>query len=157
MYKFDEFCVKWEDHNVAIIENKENNVINDWPTVRIRKDKSYELGLTLYKWKLQPSGNMLAIYPMGYNINENDIFWTNPPQSEHFISLQEKLQSIIKNLKSSDKDALIEDIENGSCKDVIIFKYHANQWRPIEKKKTKWAYIGKQEKTDICNVQRLLE
>ena len=56
-----------------------------------------------------------------------------------------------------DTDKFINNIENGITKEKIeVWKYHASQWRPIEKKKTKWAYKEKAVKSETCNIQRLL-
>ena len=152
MYKFEEHCVRFDEHCTAI----NNNVLDDWPTVRIKQNNDYILGITLHKWNLEPSGNALAILKISENIVEADSIWTNPSQSQYFKTLQSKLQNVYEHIKNTNINDIIDNIENGTFKNVIIYKYHANQWRPIEKKKTKWAYIGKQVKTDICNVQRLL-
>ena len=152
MYTFENHCVKFDDHNTAI----NNNVLDEWPTVRIKQDDAYILGVTLHKWNIQPSGNAIGIYKISDTIIESDEIWSEPSQSRYFKELQTSLQTAKENMKKSDIQDIIQDIENGTLKNVLVYKYHANNWRPIEKKKTKWSYIGKQEKTDICNVQRLL-
>ena len=152
MYKFEEHCVRFDDHCVAI----NNNKLDEWPTVRIKRDDGFILGITLHKWNLEPSGNALAIIKISGNIDIDDSIWTNPSQSQYFKTLQSKLQNVKEHIKTLNIHDIINNIQNDTFENVIIYKYHANQWRPIEKKKTKWAYICKQVKTDICNVQRLL-
>ena len=152
MYKFEEFCVRFEDHSTAI----NNNNLDNWPTVRIKQNDSFILGITIHKWNLKPSGNALAIYKISEEILENDSIWSNPSKSIYFESLQNKLKTVHDNIMKQKTTEMINNIEDGIFENVIVYKYHSNQWRPIEKKKTKWVYLGKQEKTDICNVQRLL-
>ena len=152
MYLFEEHCVKFDDHNTAI----NNYVLDEWPTVRIKQENEYILGITLHKWNLEPSGNYIAIYKISDPIDESDEIWTEPSQSKYFQELQLSLRTAHECIKKSNVLNIIKNIENGTFDNIIIYKYHANQWRPIEKKKTKWAYIGKQVKTDICNIQRLL-
>ena len=152
MYTFEEHCVRFDDHNTAI----NNNILNEWPTVRIKQETTFILGVTLHKWNLEPSGNAIAIYKISDAINETDKIWTNPSESMYFKELQTSLSVVNELMKKSKIPDLIKNIENGTNENVMTYKYHANQWRPIEKKKTKWSYIGKQEKTDICNLQRLL-
>jgi len=152
MYKFEEFCVRFDDHITAV----NNNVLDNWPTVRIKQNDSFILGITIHKWNLEPSGNALAIYKISEEILENDLIWTNPSKSIYFESLQKKLKTVHNDIMKQQTTEMINDIEDGIFENVIVYKYHANQWRPIEKKKTKWTYLGKQEKTDMCNVQRLL-
>ena len=152
MYSFEEHCVKYDDHNTAI----NNNELCEWPTVRVKQDNCYFLGITLHKWNLEPSGNAIGIYKISENIIDTDKIWTEPTESPYFIELQESLRGAHENIKNENVSDIIANIENGSFKNVITYKYHANQWRPIEKKKSKWSYIGKQVKTDICNLQRLL-
>lgn len=152
MYQFESHCVKFDDHITAINDCQ----LDNWPTVRFKQNDSYILGITLYKWNLEPSGTALAIYKISDEIDENDLIWSNPSSSIFFKSLQDKLQIVHTKIIKSNIDNVIENIKNGTNENTIIFKYHANQWRPIEKKKTKWSYLYKQTKTDICNVQRLL-
>ena len=154
MYQFEEFCTRWGDHNSAINENK---TLDNLPTVRVKYSNKYKLAITLHKWKLFPSGEVLAIFPFGPEIDETDRIWTEPSQSQYFKSLQKMLQVLNEKMQNEDMFQLVEGIENGENTDIIVYKYHANQWRQIEKKKTKWAYLGKQEKTEICNIQRLLQ
>ena len=152
MYSFENHCVKFEDHNTAI----NNNVLDEWPTVRIKQENTYILGITLHKWNLEPSGKAIGIYKISDPIDETDKIWTKPSESSYFKELQSSLRSVHESIKTLSVLEIIKNIENGTHENVITYKYHANQWRPIEKKKTKWTYIGKQEKTDICNLQRLL-
>ena len=155
MYKFDEYCIRWDDHNTAI--NNEETTINIWPTIRIKYNEGFRLGFTLYKWKLEPSGDVLAIYPFGPEINGDDIIWKHPKKSLYTLNLQTEIKLIKDHLKSNKISDIINDIKNNIREDIIIYKYHANQWRQITKKKTKWAYIEKATKSDTCNIQRLLD
>ena len=153
MKEFDTYCTKYEDHNCAINLNKELKI---GPTIRVVEDNGYKLGFTLYKWELQPTGKALAIYVFNKKIEKNDIIWKNPQQSESLKEFQENIHFFSDYLNQFKVDDIIKKIESDSLKSIKIFKYHASQWREIEKKKTKWSYIKKQEKTDICNIQRLL-
>lgn len=153
MKNFETHCVKFEDHNCAI----ENNKLNIGPTVRIIDNNAYQLGFTLHKWELQPTGKALAIYVFDKHISFNDSFWKNPKDSHLFTEFNENINKISEKLHSFQLLNLIEKIENNELEFIKTFKYHANQWREIEKKKTKWVYKEKQIKTDICNIQRLLK
>ena len=66
------------------------------------------------------------------------------------------MKDIEKIYQSQSINDIIENIENDKDQNVITMKYHASQWRQVVKKKTKWTYLEKAEKTDICNLQRLL-
>ena len=131
-------------------------MLDEWPTVRIKQENTYILGITLHKWNLEPSGKAIGIYKISDPIDETDKIWTQPTESKYLRELQSSLRSANESIKKFDILDMIKKIESGNFENVITYKYHANQWRPIEKKKTKWTYIGKQEKTDICNLQRLL-
>ena len=152
MYTFEDHCVKFEDHNTAI----NNGELDEWPTVRMKQDNTYELGITLHKWNLEPSGKAISIYKISNYIDETDKIWTEPSKSNYFEELQASLRVAHESIKRLNVLDIIKSIENGTFHNIKTYKYHANQWRPIEKKKTKWTYIGRQEKTDICNIQRLL-
>ena len=152
MKEFETFCAKYEDHNSAI-DIKKNN-INIGPTVRIIDNNTFKLGFTLHKWEMIPTGKALGIY-----VFDNDFpneFWDNPTKSIIIKDLNKKMSEIDKTFKSYTLTDLINKIENNEMENIKIFKYHASQWREVEKKKTKWAYKCKQEKTEVCNVQRLL-
>ena len=153
MYTFEEHCVKFDDHNTAI----NDNILDEWPTVRIKQENAYILGITFYKWNLEPSGKAISIFKISDAINETDKIWTEPLESPYLKELQTSFCIANESIKKSNIPDIIKNIENGTYENVITYKYHANQWRPIEKKKSKWSYIGKQEKTDICNLQRLLQ
>lgn len=152
MKEFETFCAKYEDHNAAI--NHLKNTIDIGPTVRIIDNNGFKLGFTLHKWEMKPTGKALGIYVFDI-IFPND-FWINPTKSVILKDLNKEMIKIDKELKSYKLTDLIEKIENDEIENVKIFKYHASQWREVEKKKTKWSYKAKQEKTEICNVQRLL-
>ena len=157
MYKFETDCAKYDDHNTAI--NLETKSIDQWPTIRIKTDENhYKLGLTLYKFKLEPSGNALVVYGIKEELHKDDILWTNPIESDELNNIQSKLKEDIEIFKQeSDTTKFINDISNGILKENIeVYKYHASQWRPIEKKKTKWVYKEKAVKSETCNIQRLL-
>ena len=138
MYSFDTYYTKWEDHNAAINNTKDEIKIG--PTVRIKYDDSYKLGFTLYKWELKPSGKMMSIHIVSESIGENDIFWSNPSSSEETKELYKKMKDIELIYKNQSIDNVIENIENDKNTDIITMKYHASQWRRVIKKKTKWTY-----------------
>jgi len=158
MNEFETHCVKWEDHNSSININKK--IIDQWPTVRIKIDHNqYQLGFTIHKWKLEPSGDALAILPIGNIMSDDDIFWKNPIESQFLEEIQNKSKSILYYIITNSLDETIKSIENSEIfldDKIIYYKYHSNQWREIEKQKSKWIYKNKVIKTDICNVQRLL-
>ena len=140
-------CDKWDTHNTSNVNN--NFIIG--PTVRIVDENNYRLGFTLHKWEIPPSGKLLAIYIVTESIPKNDKFWDNPNLSDHVPDIKDKLTLTSEKLKSIS----IEQIEDDEIDEVFIYKYHANQWRQVEKKKSKWTYKYKAVKSDICNVQRL--
>jgi len=154
MYSFDTYFTKWDDHNAAI--NETNDLLKIGPTVRIKYGDSYKLGFTLYKWELKPSGKMISIHILNKSIPENDEFWSNPSNSSEAKEFYSEMNDIEKNYQIQSINDIIENIENDKDQNVITLKYHASQWRQVVKKKTKWAYLEKAEKTDICNLQRLL-
>ena len=157
MFQFETDCAKFDEHNTAI--NLETKSIDQWPTIRIKTSEDhYKLGLTLYKFQLEPSGNALVVYGIKQDLHKDDLIWTIPNESEQLKNLQLKLKSEIEKFKKElDIVGFIEDVSNGITKENIeIYKYHASQWRPIEKKKTKWVYKEKAIKSDTCNIQRLL-
>lgn len=155
MTNFELYCDKWEVHNTAI--NAETYTLDSLPTVRIKVSPTeYKLGFTLHKWKMQPSGQALAIVTFGSEISNDDLFWTSPDiKTKDFKT---NIQKCIDEIKEQSIEQLICDIEEGKCslENLHIFKYHASQWREVTKPKSKWTYIEKAEKSEICNVQRLL-
>lgn len=152
---FETHCEKWENQNTAI---DTDNEIKDFPTIRIQTEENYyKLATTLYKWKLEPSGNVLAVLPFGKSIAADDDFWRSPKNSDIKNEIKNEMDIQLHKIKSSDILSIIDEIKSDLYHGVIIYKYHANQWRPIEKKKSKWAYKAKVVKSDICNIQRLLD
>ena len=156
MYNFEEYCEKYTNHNSAI--NVKDFNITKLPTVRIKLENNmYKLGITLHKWDMVPSGKALSILTFGDPIYVEDIFWTNPEKSEILDQLK-YAKDFINQIKETSLEQLVLYIENNECTfdNLYTFKYHANQWREIFKKKTKWTYKNKDIKSEICNVQRLL-
>jgi len=157
MTSFEVYCDKWECHNAAI--NAESFTLESFPTVRVKADnKSYIIGTTLHKWKMEPSGSALAIITFGKALSEDHAFW-NEPHNNRMNDEEIEITSIIDKIKGQSIEQLVVDIEDGksSLDNLHIFKYHANQWREIIKPKSKWTYKTKAEKCDTCNVQRLLD
>jgi hypothetical protein len=158
-YNFEEYFSKWEDHNAAI--NFEKKIIDQWPTVRIKVDENnYKLGLTIHKWKIQPTGDALAIIPIGGTVCKEDIFWTTPHDSKILDEFKNEAHKLLDSILQKDIEDICLKIENGEAIDALnihVYKYHASQWRQIEKSKSKWAYKQKDAKSEICNVQRLLQ
>lgn len=153
---FELYCDKWETHNSAI--ETDTFTMTDLPTVRIKTGShEYKLGLTLHKWKMVPSGQALAILTFGPNIHEDSDFWNNPKDSTAFQNA-ESVSDLIEKVKEQPLEQVVSDIENGktSIPNLVFYKYHASQWREVEKPKSKWVYKEKAEKSEYCNVQRLL-
>ena len=156
MYTFELYCDKWETHNSAI--NSDNNTIDKFPTVRVKTDNDhYQLGITLHKWKMKPSGQALAILTFGPPLNSEDVIWTNPNSSDNLETIQNST-FVLEQIKEQSVEQIIKDIEDGKSglNNLHVYKYHASQWREIIKPKSKWIYKEKAEKQEICNVQRLL-
>lgn len=156
MYSFELDFAKFEDHNAAI--DTETYTISKWPTIRIKADEDkYILGISIHKWELQPSGKAIAIFQIGTPIHKDDKFWSVPKDSQYFQTIQETFSKKIKEITDNNIESFVEKLENGQYNEQIqVYKYHASQWRQIEKAKSKWAYKEKAVKSEICNIQRLL-
>ena len=149
---FETYCVKWEDHNISI----NNDKIILGPIIRVVHKDNFKPAITLHKWNLDPSGKALGVYIFDTSISCDDSFWRNPKQSSFYDQICNELIKLEKKLKSYCTEQLVNEIENDCLESCVIYKYHANQWRPVTKNKAKWVYAEKAIKTDICNVQIVL-
>ena len=111
------------------VHSTESELPQSFPGVKIIKGSDQFHGFTLHKWKEEsPKGEFLAL-----------------------VIIQEEIEDFFDKLPKFD----LNDIMSGEeVKNVVIYKYHSNQWREVKFKK-KWTYVDKLIKGD-SNIQRIL-
>ena len=144
--KFDTTHAKYDTHNVAYCT--ESKMLKLGPTSRLVVDETNMIAISLHKW-CNPDGtnkgSFIALLALG--------------QEEQLDP--EKAKTELQNFQDIfDKNPdVIYEIQEGTLPEhVYVFKYSVNVWRPVEKKRTKWAFIDdkKPGKCDPCAIQRLL-
>lgn len=143
---FDSSLAKFDIHNTAY--NTESHSLENFPTCRVLLDNTYKLGVSLHKWMVDPvqdAGNRgcyIAIYTLSDTENID----------------KENCEKLLEELKKKCYGNFIKSIQDGKLdKNITVFKFSVNCWRPVKKKGKKWTYIGdKPHKNSEQLIQRLL-
>ena len=136
--RFDEDVVRLDDHNASY--NQETKEMKVGPTYKVYRGDSWSTAVSIHKWKTEDGprkGEFVAVAP----ISGKDCI----ERIQHECSEQ----------------GFCEKMETGiTPTNIIVYKFSVNVWRPVEFKKTKWAFeknTCKPNKTDASYLQRLLK